>query len=302
MANRFERHALELQRRVADEGIDLLLLTDPDSVYYVSGYWGFLGVDWGRPTVIAVPADGGLTLITPKLESEMAAAMTWIEDIRTYVDGEAGEWADPLRDLLSRQDRSRIAVERLQVPAMVSEFLRDELGPAPLVDGSDCLGEMRMIKSPEEIETLRQASKLAVAICAAGKTAIAEGVPEYEVALAVAAAGTRKAADWMVSDGADVFQSPMIHILTRVSDWTAKRQNALCHGVGKRTTRDVDISLLRRTGSALEDPHGAFAGTNFRPEVAYDHRSIRNLSFGRQLEEDRDGPAVQRGTHHARGV
>ena len=184
-----------MQRRVADEGIDLLLLTDPDSVYYVSGYRGFPGVDWGRPTVIAVPADGGLTLVTPKLESEMAAAMTWIEDIRTYVDGEGGEWADPLRDLLSRRERSRIAVERLQVPAMVSEFLRDELGPAPLVDGSDCLGEMRMIKSPEEIETMRQASELAVAMRAAGKAVIAEGVPEYEVGLAVAAAGTRKAAE-----------------------------------------------------------------------------------------------------------
>ena len=106
VASPFERHALELQRRVADEGIDLLLLTDPDSAYYVSGYWGFPGVDWGRPTVIAVPADGGLTLIAPKLESEMAAAMTWIEDIRTYVDGKAGEWTDPLRDLLSRRDRS----------------------------------------------------------------------------------------------------------------------------------------------------------------------------------------------------
>ena len=105
--------------------------------------------------------------------------MTWIEDIRTYVDAEAGEWADPLRDLLSRRDRSRIAVERFQVPAVVSEFLRDEPGPAPLVAGSDCLGEMRMIKSAEEIETMRQASELVVAMRAAAKTAIAEGVPEF---------------------------------------------------------------------------------------------------------------------------
>ena len=247
MANRFERHALELQRRVADEGIDLLLLTDPDSVYYVSGYWGFLGVDWGRPTVIAVPADGGLTLITPKLESEMAAAMTWIEDIRTYVDGEAGEWADPLRDLLSRQDRSRIAVERLQVPAMVSEFLRDELGPAPLVDGSDCLGEMRMIKSPEEIETLCQASELAVAMCAAGKTAIAEGVPEYEVALAVAAAGTRKAADLMVSDGADVFQSPMIHDLQSLKCGVHTSMAHRRTSVQRRRVRSGLLSTLRNS-------------------------------------------------------
>lgn len=211
MANLFERHALELQRRLADEKIDLLLLTDPDSVYYVSGYWGFLGVDWGRPTVIAVPRDGDVTLITPNLESEMAAAMTWIEDIRSYADGVGGEWGTPLRDLLTHDGTIRVAVERFKIPAMVSEFLREELGPVQLADGSRILGEMRMIKSPEEIEILRQAGQLAVAMCAAGKAAIAEGVPEYEVALAVATAGTRKAAELMGNENGDVFQSPMIH-------------------------------------------------------------------------------------------
>lgn len=153
----FERHALELQRRLGDERIDLLLLIDPDWIYYVSGYWGFLRVDWGRPTVIVVARDGDLALVTPKLGSEMAVAMTWIEDVRSYVAGEAGKWADPLRDLLSGHGTSRIAVERFQIPAMVSEFLRDDLGPVPFVDGSNALGEMRMIKSPEEIEIPRQA-------------------------------------------------------------------------------------------------------------------------------------------------
>ena len=213
MPTLFERHTLELQRRIADEGVDLLLLTDPDSVYYVSGYWGYLGVDWGRPTVVAVPKEGEPTLITPKLESEMAAAMTWIEDLRSYVDGVGGEWMDPLRDVVARRRASNVAVERYQVPAMVSEFLRDELGPGPFVDGSLIVGEMRMIKSPEEIDTLRQAGQLAVAMCAAGKAAIVEGVPEYEVALAVAAAGTRKAAELLGHDDGDVFQSPLIHDL-----------------------------------------------------------------------------------------
>jgi len=211
LSNLYQKHTLELQRRISDEGIDLLLLTDPDSVYYVSGYWGYLGVDWGRPTVVAVPKDGEVTLITPKLESEMAAAMTWIEDIRSYGDGVAGEWGDPLRDLLTHDRTFRIAVERFKIPAMVSEFLRKELGARPLDDGSRILGEMRIIKSPEEIQILRQAGQLAVAMCAAGKAAIAEGVSEYEVALAIAATGTRKAADLMGNENGDLFQSPMIH-------------------------------------------------------------------------------------------
>ncbi len=213
MPNLFEQHAVELQQRIADEPFDLLLLTDPDSIYFVSGYWGYLGVDWGRPTVVAVPKNGELTLITPKLESEMAAAMTWIENIQSYVDGVGGEWRDPLRDLLGRHPASRVAVERFQIPAMVSELLREEMASGEILDGAWVLEEMRMVKSAEEIETVRQAGQLAVAMCAAGKAAIGEGVPEYEVALAVVAAGTRKAADLMGNGDGSVFQSPLIHDL-----------------------------------------------------------------------------------------
>ena len=93
---------MELQRRLAGAEIDLLLLTDPDSIYYVSAYWGDLGVEFGRPSILAVPRAGDLTLITPLMESEMAGAMTWVSDIRTYVDGIGGEWTDPLGDMLTR--------------------------------------------------------------------------------------------------------------------------------------------------------------------------------------------------------
>jgi hypothetical protein len=35
---------------LADAEIDLLLLSDPDSIYYITAYWGDLGVEFGRPT------------------------------------------------------------------------------------------------------------------------------------------------------------------------------------------------------------------------------------------------------------
>jgi hypothetical protein len=45
------------------------------------------------------------------------------------------------------------------------------------------------------------------------KGAMAAGVPEYEVALAVMNAGTRKAAGFLTAKGWDAFVSPMIHNL-----------------------------------------------------------------------------------------
>jgi Xaa-Pro aminopeptidase len=113
-----------LQRRMADEGIDAILLTDPDSVYYVSGFWGYLGVEFGRPTLLFLPRAGAPSIITPLMESAMARAMTWVEDIRVWEDGVGGEWAEPLRDLLAGSGQAAVGVERLRMPALVAEGLR----------------------------------------------------------------------------------------------------------------------------------------------------------------------------------
>lgn len=213
MNNSFEKRTLELQSRMKDSGLDLFLATHPDSIYYLSGYWGDLGVEFGRPSILAVPRTGNLTLITAEMETEMARAMTWVADVRGYADGIGGEWRDPLGDVLEPFKRAVVATERYQMPAMVSEYLRDELEPLSMVDGAGVLSDMRVIKTAEEIEMIRQAGQVAVAMGMAGKEAIGEGVPEYEVALAVIAGGTRKAAEILAAEDLDEYMTPMIHNL-----------------------------------------------------------------------------------------
>ena len=72
---------------------------------------------------------------------------------------------------------------------------------------------MRMVKTSEEIETMRQAGQVAIAMCEGGIKAIGEGVPEYEIALAVISGGTRKAAEFLGDEGTDGLFSPTIHNL-----------------------------------------------------------------------------------------
>ncbi|MDH3594584.1 MAG: Xaa-Pro peptidase family protein [Rhodospirillales bacterium] len=213
MSDPFRRRTLELQRRLADEGIDLLLLTDPDSIFYVAAYWGDLGVEFGRPTVVAVPKSSEVTLITSSIEGEMCEAMTWVEDIRLFSDGVDGEWTGPLRSVLERYAGQRIAVERSKIPAVVSNYLTGDLGLGGLLDGTRVLSEQRMVKGPEEIAQIRQAGQVAVAMTDAARAVIAEGVPEYEIALAVQAGGTRKAAEIIGGEDPDSLMTPMIHNL-----------------------------------------------------------------------------------------
>lgn len=209
----FQDRAIELQRRMADEHVDVMLLSDPDSIYYISGYWGYLGIEFGRPTLIVVPRVGDCTIVTPLMESAMASKMTWIQDIRKWEDGVDGEWGSSLRALLNQYSQGSLAIERLRIPALVSEFLRSEFANQRLVDGSRILSEMRMIKSPDEIAVMRQAGQVAVAMTQAAEEVIAEGVPEYEVALAVIAGGTRKAAEFLSHGDENRFVSPTIYNL-----------------------------------------------------------------------------------------
>src|SRR3954471_7062783 len=92
-----------LQASLEAAGIDLAIIADPDSIVYFAGYWNYLGMDFGRPTILLVPRDRNPTLITPLMESEMCGEMTTISDIRPWMDGADGEWGRQLERAI--QDR-----------------------------------------------------------------------------------------------------------------------------------------------------------------------------------------------------
>ena len=123
------------------------------------------------------------------------------------------EWVAPLARILDSHKSGTVAIETNQMPPPIGACLRGELAGADLADISPVLSEMRMIKSPEEIEILRQRGQVAVAMVEAAEKAIGEGVPEYEVALAVIEGGTRKAAGFLTGEGLDRFFTPTVHNL-----------------------------------------------------------------------------------------
>ena len=202
----------ELQARMTDENLDLFVVQDPDSIVAFAGYWDYLGMEFGRATLLVVPHDGAPALITPAMETEMARAMSWIEDVRPWADGLDGEWMAALEAAVAATPGRQIAVERDKTHPRVLALLGRAAGAQPR-DGTALVAALRMIKSPEEIAILRQAGQVAVAMAEAGRAAIGAGVPEYEVALAVSAGGTRKAAELLGDDAAHAFTSPTIYNL-----------------------------------------------------------------------------------------
>lgn len=213
MNDRCIRRSRDFQERLSDARIDAVLLTHPDNIAYFAGYWGYLGIEFGRLTAVVLPRDGAPTLITPLMESEMARRMTWIEDVRPWADGEGAEWRDPIGAVLARNGTRHVGIERPSLPPLLRDWLEDVVPADRQADVTPLIAELRIVKDADEIAVMRQAGKVAMAMTEAAENAIAEGVPEYEVALAVIAAGTRKAATFLGEEGPDRFVSPMIHNL-----------------------------------------------------------------------------------------
>lgn len=201
------------QAQLARAGLELALVTDESSIAYLAGFWGYLGVEFGRPTILVLRPETEPVVITPLMESEMVGGMTWVADVRPWEDAGENRWERVLAQALGPRTPRAIGVESHLLPAPLRLFLDETRPDAVLRDVSPILGRMRSIKSPGEIAVMRQAGEIAAAMMDGAKAAMAAGVPEYEVALAVIAAGTRKAAGFLTARGWDAFVSPMIHNL-----------------------------------------------------------------------------------------
>ena len=91
------------QERLRQAGIEMAILTDQSSIAYLAGFWGYLGIEFGRPTFLIVRPDEPPTVITPLMESEMVSAMTWVSDIRTWEDAGENRWENVLAASIGKQ-------------------------------------------------------------------------------------------------------------------------------------------------------------------------------------------------------
>lgn len=198
------------KQKLDQAGIGLAILTDESSIAYFAGFWGYLGVEFGRPTMLLISPEREPVILTPMMESEMVGNMTWITDIRGWEDFGDNSWQVALNAAVDRVNGT-VGIEQNQIPAIVLQNLV-ETGASTTGIGA-MIGELRKVKSPAEIRVMKQAGEIAGAMMAAAHQSLAADVPEYESALAVINAGTRKAAGFLTDRGWEAFVSPLIHNL-----------------------------------------------------------------------------------------
>ena len=103
----------------ADE--DVALITNDDSVYYFTGFYDYLHMEFGRSTILAVSRDGGSLLITTSMEMDMAEAAAVVDQVEARNDGMGKEWREALPALLDGSGPA--AIEPGQMPAVVRHYV-----------------------------------------------------------------------------------------------------------------------------------------------------------------------------------
>ena len=162
--------------KLAERGLDGLLMFRQESMYYLTGYDSFGFVYF---QCLYLGADGALTLLTRAPDLRQAQHTSTIADIRIWVDRAGAEPAGDLRAILDEHGckgaRLGVELEAYGLTGRSWRMVERALdGFCTLDDASELVSELRLIKSPAELVYLRRAAELADdALDAANRLAVA---------------------------------------------------------------------------------------------------------------------------------
>lgn len=226
----YEARLAAVRRRMAAAGIDTLLLTSAPNLCYLTGYETIMPTCYA---VAVVPLEGDAVLHLPEEDIPAALATGWVREFEFF------DWAQPLdaagqlAKLLRERNLgggARIGVETRPVETYAygamdaHTYLRlaEALaGDAELVDATDLVPEVRLRKSPAELEYMREAGRLSQLGTRAALAAVAAGASDNDVAVAAYAA--------MVGAGSELMSVDPIVLVGRRGAFSAP------HATHKRT-------------------------------------------------------------------
>lgn len=168
-----------------ENDVDLLALNQPEHYNWLSGY-DPTSVFYHQTLLVERDGDRDPVLLCNKAELALCAETCWLDDVRTIWthEDQIAQVMEAVRDLGDYADRPiRLGVNlaSYHFRPVFAFGLREALPQAELVDVSAALDDLRLVKSPAEIDYLRRAAHIADLGVTAGINAIREGVTDREV-------------------------------------------------------------------------------------------------------------------------
>jgi Xaa-Pro aminopeptidase len=169
--------------------VDTLIASSTENIFYVSDYWSLgKNLGYGIQAYTILPIEGDPAIVAPLSEADLIVdSETWMKDIRLYGEseveiGEAGEPSEQTENLLNLYRMARpevdgssclikaleeksltcgvIALDTSNLTPALYELILGKLPDAKIVDGTDLLREIRLVKTEGEVERIRRATEI----------------------------------------------------------------------------------------------------------------------------------------------
>ena len=149
-----------VRQRMDVEGVDALLVTDPSDIFYLTGYGTF---EVSVHVALVVTPDN-LLLQVPSIEMGPALTTTRVGQISGYRWEGVEDGLDPLVEALATGTET-VAVDAWHgsLRTGVLDGLRTRLPSVHFVPANGLLKRIRIVKSPAELDYLRESARITAA-------------------------------------------------------------------------------------------------------------------------------------------
>lgn len=185
----YVRRQAMVRQAMTDRGIDLLIVSDPCNLYYLCGYdaWSFY-----VPQVLLLGHEGGPVWIGRAMDAAGAKITTRLpaDDIRAYGDEYVQSATRHPVDFIIEEIRARgwgsartgLEIGNYYLGARAYLAFADAFVPDQMVDASLLVNWVRSVKSPAELDYMRQAARIVEGAMQAAYDTIRPGVRECDAA------------------------------------------------------------------------------------------------------------------------
>ncbi|MFD1362090.1 M24 family metallopeptidase [Lentibacillus salinarum] len=185
----FQERLTKTKQRMAKAEVDLLLITDPANMNYLTGYdaWSF----YVHQMLIVIMNEEQPIWVGRSQDANAALHTTWLEEDHIipyadhYVQSDIRHPMDFVCDLLKEKhyDKQTVAVEMDAYYFTAKSYMQLTKGlpDATFKDGTNMVNWVRIIKSEREIAYLKQAARISEKAMQVAFDTINEGVRECDV-------------------------------------------------------------------------------------------------------------------------
>ena len=193
----YERRMSALRERMAENGIEVMLVTSPTNIYYLTGYSAY---SFYAPQFLVIPRDDDLLFVNRSIDKPGVQETTWLEDERIRPYGE--EYIDHYVNYQEQKHPVDFLIDVLRAEGLASKVLGMELDDyycrafyyrnlAERLSGAEIRNQTQIVpriylrKSEPEIAYMKEAARIVEVGMEKAIETIRAGARENEVAAEV---------------------------------------------------------------------------------------------------------------------